>query len=250
MYSNRGYQLHAPPLSPINKFLIIALVALFLIQSVINVYGGPSLIKYLGLSAHMVMNGYLYQIVTYPFIQSGFFALLFECLLLWFIGGELEYMWGQRRYLTYLLVSVFGGGISYLLVTLIFLQDSMIFSLPLIGPGGITLSLLVAYGLLFSERYLSFMLIFPIKAKYFCLLIGGIELYMGLFSPYGKSAWGHLGAMGFSFLFLRGMSIWQSLRMVLGKKTKKKNPRKFYLIKTEEQEKDKKKKKNEPKYWQ
>jgi len=46
------------------------------------------------------------------------------------------------------------------------------------------------------------MFAFPVKAKWFCLIMAGVELYLGVFSS-NPAAWGHLLSMGVGFALIR-----------------------------------------------
>lgn len=196
-------QMNVPDLTKINKFLIISHVVLFLLTQTLRQLAGIDLIGILGMNAPALMSGHLYQALTYFLVEASFFSMLFNCLLLWFIGGELELKWGRRIYLQFLAVSILTGALAYSLFA-IFFSSSFV---PLYGLNGIILSLLLAYGIVYSDRVMSFMLIFPMKAKYFCALIAGVELYMAIFSPMAKVAWCHLVAMAASFVFLKYKSL-------------------------------------------
>ncbi len=205
MNNQAGSGFRVPQLSFLNKFIIIACGSLFLLQSIVKQFGGPPLVKYLGLSLNMLLSGHVYQIVTYPLLHQGFFTVLFNCLLLWFLGSELENKWGQKTYIQFILSALVGAAFVYILMAAIFFNDIMA-SVPLLGITGLCHALCLAYGIIFSDRYLTFMFIFPMKAKYFCGLIVGIQLYIGLFAPYGKVAWAHLAAMGAGYAFLKTKS--------------------------------------------
>jgi membrane associated rhomboid family serine protease len=57
--------------------------------------------------------------------------------------------------------------------------------------------LLAAYGILFSDRSLLFMMVFPLKAKHFVWVLAGIEFMTLVFSPGGGlSSVAHLTGMG------------------------------------------------------
>lgn len=195
--------IYVPRLTPINKMLLIICGGFFILQSILKLMGHQFLDQYLGLSLHMVSRGFVSQLLTYPLVQTDFFSFLFNALVVWFIGSELEDFWGGRRYFKFLLWVVIGSGLSYLGFTLILDSRTSLSYLTLKSLQGFTYGLLMAYGIIFRDRLLSFMMIFPMKAKYFCMLLVGIELYMGLFSSqYGHAAWGHLGAFLMASLFL------------------------------------------------
>lgn len=196
-------RLQAPPMTPTNKIVLITAVGFFLVNAILQLSTSFTLINYLGLSSNMVLKGHIYQFFTYPFIEVNFTSILFNCLLFWFIGGELELFWGKRFYQKFILYTLLVVGVTYFLVSLVNVNMQFV---PLKGLTGINLALIVAYGLIYSERELLFMLIFPMKAKYFCMLLAAIEVYMAVFSAYSYSAWAHIVAMIFAFIYLKTLS--------------------------------------------
>jgi len=124
--------------------------------------------------------------------------------------------------------------------------------LPLYGLTGVNLALFVAYAIIYSERTLVFMFLFPMKAKYFCMILAGIELYMSVFSSYSHGSLAHLISMGVGFGYLKVKSL-QARGVTLGAikeqyhRNKMKN--KLKLIKDDEIPPDKPDPEN-PKYWQ
>lgn len=195
-----GYQ--APPLSRVNKVIIIALIVLFLIQSVGQGLGAFSLVGLLGLIPAETIPFRLYTLLTYPWVESNLFSLLFNGLALWFLGSELERSWGERVYIKFMLTSVIVAGALYTLLGAFILHGTWLGGGILVGTAGITYSLCVAYAVLFPERQFLMMFAFPMKAMWFCLIMAGVELYMGLFSG-NPASWGHLLSMGVAFVLIR-----------------------------------------------
>ncbi|MBT3235369.1 MAG: rhomboid family intramembrane serine protease [Bdellovibrionales bacterium] len=191
-----GQQINLPQLSLINKAVIIATVGLFLLSSILKASGvGINLVALLGLSAAGFFHGLVYQLITYPFISVSLLGVVFNCLILWLLGSELERMWGPRRYILLNLISLIGSGVIYLIVTLLFFSSGPVYLAPLYGLIGICNFQLLAYAIIYPDRIFSFMLIFPMRARYFCMILIAMQLYMGFFSPGGNQAWGHLGGM-------------------------------------------------------
>lgn len=77
--------------------------------------------------------------------------------------------------------------------------------MPTVGASGAVYGVLLAFGMLFPNTQL--MLLFPpipIKAKYFVMGYGAIELYLGLTNSGGSIAhFAHLGGMLFGFFLIR-----------------------------------------------
>lgn len=248
-----SYSMHTPVLSKTNKIILIIAGSLFLIQSILNM-NGVDLTAAFALIPGKFFLGHIYELITYPFIAPGFFALLFNGMVIWFIGSDLEDKWGQKIYLKFFLFSVIGAGTIYALLGLTFFRSSFSFYTPLMGLSGFCYSLLFAYAIIFADRTLSFMMIFPVKGKYFCMLIAGVELYMGIFSNSKASAWGHLAAALCGFLFLRIKSMMAlkskaSVHDIKRKQNLDKAKGRLYIVPDEETE-QKKPNKDDPKYWQ
>jgi len=222
-----------PPLTKINKVLIILVVSCFLLHSVVKLTTGAYLSQFLSLSGGFFFSGHVYQIFTYPLMATGIFEVIFDSLIFWFIGSELELMWGSKRYLRYLLVSAICGGFLFLGIS-----SLLGFWSFLSGPAGVCYSLLVAYAILFPDRTL-LLYLFPVKAKWFCLILVGILLYQGIFASGGSAAWGHLGTMVSGFGYLIFLSR-KALKLPNFKKSMRKKPN-LRVVKNDDHD--------DPKYW-
>jgi membrane associated rhomboid family serine protease len=141
-----------------------------------------------------------WQLVTYGFLHGNLMHIAFNMFALWMFGRELEVMMGPRRFLTYFFTCVIGAGVVQLIVANI--QGGLY---PTVGASGGVFGILLAYGLAFPNRMI--MLMFPpipMKAKYFVLVFGLLELYLGISgNAPGVANFAHLGGMLFGFLLLQ-----------------------------------------------
>jgi membrane associated rhomboid family serine protease len=130
--------------------------------------------------------------------------LFFNLLMLAFIGSEIEAAWGRARFLRYYFFCATAAGLAYLLIQL-FIGSGEGLHVPMVGASGAIYGLLIAYGLLFGERVMLFMMLFPMKAKHFVWVLAGIELLTGIYSSRGGlSSVAHLGGMLAGFIYLWG----------------------------------------------
>jgi membrane associated rhomboid family serine protease len=164
-------------------------------------------------------------------------------LVLWWFGSELEMHWGRRFFLTYYFVSGIGAAIIYVLgITIYGLITGNVLAMmePVIGASGAGYGLLLAYGVLFGDRVISFMMIFPMKAKHFVLILGFIEFATLLDSGpnSGVANLAHLGGIAAGYLFLQ---FWTNWRLRLRNTAPTRRGRKLKLVVNNE--------KNPPKYW-
>lgn len=199
-----SYSFGPGPLSTAMKALIAANVAFFLIQSFF-----PSVQLALGLVPSAVVGGlHVWRLVGYMFLHGGVFHLLFNMLILWMIGAELERVWGTRYFLKYYFITGVGAGALTVLFSLLpFLFAAQLYRAIIIGASGAIFGLLLAYGLYFPDRPIYMYFLFPIPAKYFVAILGAIELYSSLGVMSGVASATHLGGLAVGYLMLKGVRV-------------------------------------------
>ena len=161
-----------------------------------------------------------FQLVTHMFMHGGFTHIFFNMYTLFIFGGVLERVWGSQKFLLYYFVTGIGAALLHLGVMYLQLQgyiadvnagDFMaraniqaLLSTPTVGASGAIYGLLLAYGMLFPNNVMQ--LIFPpvaLKAKWFVLIFGALELLLGLSGRGGHVAhFAHLGGMIFGFFLI------------------------------------------------
>lgn len=143
-----------------------------------------------------------WQIVTYGFLHdpNNLMHIFFNMFGLWMFGRDIERLMGPKRFLTYYLTCVVGAAVVQLVVA-----GTTGDIYPTLGASGGVFGVLLAFGLAFPNRMV--MLLFPpipMRAKYFVLFYGLIELFMGVTgAASGVAHFAHLGGMLFGFLLLR-----------------------------------------------
>ena len=110
-----------------------------------------------------------WQLFTYLFLHDpyGFAHIVFNMLALWMIGSDLERDWGTKAFLKYYFLCGVGAGVCVVVANMLFGSlDSRT-----IGSSCAIYGLLLAYGILYSDRMLLFSFLFPIKAKYLVMIL-------------------------------------------------------------------------------
>ena len=161
-----------------------------------------------------------YQLVTHMFMHGGFTHILFNMYTLYIFGCVLERVWGSQKFLFYYFVKGIGAALLHMGVMYLqlrgyiadfnagdmFAQSSIqsILVTPTVGASGAIYGLLLAYGMLFPDNIMQ--LIFPpvaLKAKWFVIIFGALELLLGLSGRGGNVAhFAHLGGMIFGFFLI------------------------------------------------
>ena len=194
-------------LPPITKALLIANGAVFLLQLAVGeAVLAPLMLWPLGAGDAGGFAFMPWQLLSYGFLHDpGNFAhLIFNMLALLMFGAPLEYVWGNRRFLTYYLTCVAGAGLCQLLVgSWAVMQGGNAY--PTIGASGGVFGLLLAYGMLFpNQRVMLLIPPIPMKARTLVFVYGAIELLLGFtgLQP-GVAHFAHLGGMLFGYLLIR-----------------------------------------------
>jgi membrane associated rhomboid family serine protease len=193
-------------LPPVTKGLLIANGLMFLLQQVLGDEQFSALALWpIGIDGDPFSQGFMpWQLLTYAFLHGSFPHIAFNMLTLAMFGSQVEYVWGQKRFLNYYLVCVAGAAVCQLLVGWWTLSQGGE-AYPTLGASGGIFGLLLAYGMMFPNQRV--MLLFPpipMKARTLVILYAVAELLFGLngWQP-GVAHFAHLGGMLFGWLLLR-----------------------------------------------
>jgi membrane associated rhomboid family serine protease len=201
-------QFATPPVTPVVKGVLIASGVMFLLSLCLEQFGGVQLSQTLGFVPARFVQGWIWQPFTYSFLHASMFHVLFNLLVIWTVGAELEQLWGAKTFGGFYLVCALGAALFHGLFALFGLGQGAF--VPVVGSSGVVYGLLLAYGILFGDRTMYFFMLFPMPARYFVMLLGGVELVSSIFSGRdGISHLAHLGGMVAGFAFLAGMAAWR-----------------------------------------
>lgn len=189
-------------LPPVTRLLLIANVTVYLLQMA---FGDELLIWFalwpFNMPANFGAQFLPWQVLTYGFLHGSLLHIGFNMLALYMFGGQIEQVFGARRFLIYYLGCVFAAALAQLAMSA--LSGGPVF--PTVGASGGVFGLLLAYGLFFPRRIV--MLIFPpipMPAWLFVTLYGLLELYMGVTGTQaGVAHFAHLGGMLGGYILIR-----------------------------------------------
>lgn len=208
-YTLRGFSF----LPPVVKNLLI-LNVLFFLADVSLQPRGIDLTRWLGLHYITAQDFYPWQFITYMFMHGNFSHLFFNMFALWMFGYALENYWGSKRFLVYYLITGVGAALIQTGVLALEIR-SMTAELPpfaaqhyinqivTVGASGAVYGILLAFGMCFPNVPIFLYFFFPIKAKWFVIIYGVIELFAGIGGTAdGVAHFAHLGGMIFGLLLI------------------------------------------------
>ena len=160
---------------------------------------GNEIIGYLALFNAESPFFHSFQVVSYMFLHGGLEHLFFNMFALWMFGRSLEYELGSKRFLTYYLVCGIGAALIQM-ATVWFTGE---YYVQLIGASGAVMGLLLAFGVLHPNAVIMLLIPpIPMKAKWFVIIYGVIELFSG-WRGYGNVAhFAHVGGMLWGLVLL------------------------------------------------
>ncbi len=242
-----------PPFPPTVKWLMIVSVAIWFVgQVILEGFLKVPLTDIFALQPGQVLFDYsIWQLASYMFLhsQSQVTHIVFNMLMLWFMGAELETRWGSKSFLAFYIINGIGAAIIYVFGIALYSyfsgsQKGLL--VPVVGASGSLFALMLAYGWLFGDRVIYFFMVFPMKARYFVMILGFIQISSLLTSGVvgGEVAHlAHLGGIlsGIIYIFFWGL---YKTRVQESKTKKKTNLR--LIVNNEEQDSSKKR---DPRYW-
>lgn len=184
---------------------LIAFFALLLASAISNPLGNW-LSLHGALWPQYFLRGWVWQPLTYSFVQVGITGTLFALLSLWFLAGFLEDFHGSSWVLGLYAAAVLGTAAAAILI---YLGSGVIgYALPeypLAGSFGGIFGMLVAIGILYGDtQFMLFPLPISIKAKYLAIVYGLVAVAM-LFGGMRLYAFAQLGGAFVGWLFIRWM---------------------------------------------
>jgi membrane associated rhomboid family serine protease len=181
-----------------------------------------------------------FQLLSHMFMHANFWHIFFNMYALFIFGIVLEKVWGPKRFLIFYLVCGLGAALvnesviafEYSKIARTLTPESLqtvikegsslwregreftdpamkdlqdLLNIPTVGASGAIFGVLLAFGMLFPNTEL--MIIFPpipIKAKYFVLIYGALELILAVTQPGSSIAHAaHLGGMLFGYMLIK-----------------------------------------------
>jgi len=189
-----------PRLTPTVKVVITVNVAAFVLQAIV---GRTRLFPYLCVIPRLLIGKlFVWQLFTYMFLHGSLWHLLLNMLVLWMFGSELESHLGRRRFLQLYFLSGIGAGLCYA-----FTSWGPRALVPMLGASGAVFGVLMAFAMLFPDRYITvFIYLFPvtIKAKHLVLGFTFFELLSVISVAKDNIAhFAHLGGFLFGYIYMK-----------------------------------------------
>lgn len=192
----------------ITKSLIIANVGIFALEAFLGPVFTARAQELFGLSRAGLADGWYWQLLTHQFLHGNGVHLLVNMLMLWFVGRDMEDVFGKSGYLGL----YFGSGIAGGLLQLPFLAPGGV----LIGASGAVCGVLIALTTVFPRVPVTALLFFiiPIRLRAGTLgvvvVVASIALWASQLAP-GIGHAAHIGGFAFGFVYAVAFRIYHRI---------------------------------------
>ena len=173
--SNGPVTVALPPFRGVTRqIILLALIVFFgLLVSGFVAPGLPGIVLGLfALQPDTLQHPLLWQLLTYPFLNTGLLGMLFGALTVWFFGSSLEDELGSRWMREFFLVCTVGGGLMASLLALMLGRsvDGLLSGASATSLWPFSLALLLVFARLHPNQELNFNFILRVKAKYIAMI--------------------------------------------------------------------------------
>jgi len=149
-----------------------------------------------------IVRGELWRLVAWPWVSDPL-TLLFAGLLLWSMGAQLTYAWGEGRFLVRSLVITVGASLGATLLALVWGAADA----PHLGIWPLANALLLSWAMLHPDAQVSLMMVLPVTGRTLGLLVVFGTVLWGLAAGgiAGLGAFAlHLFALAVAWVLSRG----------------------------------------------
>ena len=199
--------------APTTKMLILINVGVFLGQW----FGLIREDWFAATSQDIFERGHVWQLLTSAFLHDthGPFHLIFNMLFLWFVGSEMESMYGRRDYLILYLTAAVISTLTWASVDHFVLHGNGI----CFGASGAVWTLVVLYTLYYPRREI-YVFFFPVEMWLLVVILLARDLFelmqearipRGMSGGQGIAFASHLGGAAYGYLYKRFDLRWSRL---------------------------------------
>jgi membrane associated rhomboid family serine protease len=175
----------------------------FLAQLIVQAYAPEAVPTYLGLSYRGIDEAFAWQFLSAAFLHGSVLQFVFNLSVLYFLGRDLESIFGQKHFLYLYLLGTVAGEVGHLFL--------MPYTTVLLAASGGVAAVIVAFGTVLPELEIAGSLFFflPVKLKakhlsYALFALAGVLFFVQRGGVVTHSAWLGGGATGWLYAHLLG----------------------------------------------
>jgi membrane associated rhomboid family serine protease len=187
-------------LPPVVKWLLITNFVVFILAYLI-----PALGEYLYYYGAVLPTGIgnmlqLWRVITYQFLHGGVWHLVFNLMVLYFMGPFVERQWGSRSFLKFYLTCGAAGGVVY---TLLVLLRVLLPAGMMVGASGGIYGVMAALAMMYPQMRVLLWGIIPMTMVRLIILLVIVSLITIAFGSNVGGEAAHLSGLAMGFIYVK-----------------------------------------------
>ncbi len=191
--------------------IVLVTVGIYILQVLTRGPDGSPIEQFLALHLDLLQRPWqFYQLLTYGFVhsESDVLHVIFNMLILWFLGREVEAVYGGKTLLKFYLSTIFIGAVGWVALEYLIvagqgvsLTDPNLRNHILLGASGGVVGVAMVFVLRDPHRTILFMFIVPMPIWLLAVIMIGFDVIRTFDRTSGVAASVHLigAAMGYVF---------------------------------------------------
>ena len=190
----RNMQLALPSPKKLLTPAVTAIIVLMIIGYVLINYGQRFVFDHLALSSQGILHGKIWQLVTYSFVNGCGRNLVFNGVVVLFIGSMIEREWSMGAFLLFMLVVSVTCALIWVIISLIVRTNYIG-----LGTGACGYGLIGAFGLLHYRR-LVLTILWTVEAQYVAWFLIAVGIVLGIPQPI---TWIWVSGAGVAYVYIK-----------------------------------------------
>lgn len=157
-------------------------IAITMIATIVSALDGGLLAGLAGFAPSLIWRGQVWRLVTWAFVQGGAWGLIYTCLCIYQLGGDLLRLWGERR-LRRFMIEVLGG--AAVVATLLALISRDAWEVYRLGGWAVGDALVIAWARQYPRHpVVIFYGLLTLPARDLLVLVIVFNVLFALFAPF------------------------------------------------------------------
>jgi membrane associated rhomboid family serine protease len=186
-------------MTPVVKWLLIVNFVVFIVTNLIPDIGEKVYIYGSVWPKSLSNSLQIWRVITYQFLHANVMHLVFNLLVLYFMGPFVERTWGSKAFIKFYLICGAAGGIVYTLLALLNI-------LPvggMVGASGAIYGIMAALAVMYPQMKILLWGIIPMTMVRLVILLVVVSLITIAFGSNVGGEAAHLSGLGMGFLYVK-----------------------------------------------
>ena len=194
--------------APVCRGIIVANVAIFLLEHIGFVDRNLLFDWFAARSDDIFKHGYVWELLTAAFLHFDIFHLLGNMLILWFVGREMEAMYGSKDFAALYFSAAIVASLGWAICDVLTPGHEGV----MMGASGAVFAVALLFALYYPRREILFMFVIPLEVWQLVAFYLGYQVLLLLRADHWQTAVeGHLAGAAYGYLYKRFDLRWSHL---------------------------------------